>query len=88
MDDSAIAIVRFCINFVRAYVGVGIVFALVFVTFLVQRVDPVARGGTIGFRILIIPGVSVFWPLFVVRLLQGKMTPSERTAHRLRANNS
>jgi hypothetical protein len=44
-----------------AYVGLGLVFALVFVLSGVQRLDSEARGAGIGFRLLILPGVAAFW---------------------------
>ncbi len=85
MNSPAISLVEFCLNLLRGYLLIGFVFAIVFVIFLVPRVDEGAKGGTIGFRLLIIPGVTVFWPLFVLRLLRGKTKPTERTAHRLQA---
>ena len=63
-------------------------FAVPFVILGVRRVDPAAQGWAVGFRILIIPGVTAFWPLFAIRLLRGKRHPTERTAHRTLAAKS
>jgi len=42
----------------------------------------VARQGSFGFRLLILPGLSVFWPLFLRRLARGdEMPPAEANAH-------
>ena len=69
-----------------SYAAIGLVFALAFVTVGVQRVDPSAKTGTIGFRILILPGAVAFWPLFLKRWLSGvKAPPGETNAHRRRA---
>jgi hypothetical protein len=69
-----------------SYAAIGIVFALAFVTLGVQRVDPAARTGTIGFRILILPGAAAFWPLLLKRWAMGsKAPPGETNAHRRRA---
>jgi|GEM_PF-843092 len=147
MNQTAIESVQVIFNLLQLYLGIGLVFAIVFVIALVQRLDPSARSRSLGVRILaftivfalialiwhfvppnfklpafvpvgprilvsvalfplvglvqrfvpgthglklgfsflIIPGVSVFWPLFLVRLLRGqKTTPTERNAHRLR----
>ena len=148
MNETAIGMVEFVFNLLRIYLGIGLVFAVVFIVALAQRLDPAARGRSIGVRILaftivfalialiwhfvpqsfkplaflpvgprilacvalfplaglvqrfvpaahglnlgfsflIVPGVSVFWPLFLIRLLRGQEAPpAERNAHRLRA---
>ncbi len=85
MNSSAIAITTALLLFFRIYFTIGAIFAVLFAVFLVKRVDPGARGWAIGFRLLIMPGVSVFWPLFVWRLIRGQQTPTERNIHRLRA---
>ncbi|NNG16282.1 MAG: hypothetical protein HKM89_07365 [Gemmatimonadales bacterium] len=60
----------------------GLIFALPFVVRGAGRVDPAARSGTIGFRILIIPGVIALWPLLLSRWMRGRSAPpSQRTAH-------
>ena len=50
-----------------AYVAAGVVFAAAFVTWGVSRIDPVAREGTWGFRLIILPGVVALWPLLLIR---------------------
>lgn len=47
------------------YLCCGLVFAIFFVTKGVTIVDEGAHGATIGFRIIIIPGSMVFWPLLL-----------------------
>lgn len=39
-------------------------------------------GRSVSFRILLIPGLSIFWPLFAVRWVRGKHRPEEQNAHR------
>ncbi len=51
----------------EAYVALGLVFAVPFVAWGVGRVDPAARQGTLGFRLLILPGCAALWPLLLVR---------------------
>jgi hypothetical protein len=68
------------------YLGAGAAFAVVFVTSGVHRVDPVARHGTWGFRVLIVPGVTLLWPLLARRWAAGSIHPPiESNAHRRRA---
>lgn len=55
---------------VELYLGVGLLFGLVFVGRLVARLDPSAYGGTLGFRILVLPGCAALWPWLVVRLMR------------------
>jgi len=69
---------------VGVYAGVGFLFAIYFAFFGVGKVDPVAKGGTWGFRVAIFPGVMAFWPLFLWRLSKGTGTPPvEKNAHRM-----
>ncbi|HSS97463.1 MAG TPA: hypothetical protein VLK33_10555, partial [Terriglobales bacterium] len=57
------------------YAAVGFLFAIVFVTFGVQKIDPEARGTRLGFRLLILPGVTAFWPLLLKRWVNGVTEP-------------
>lgn len=70
---------------VGTYVAAGVVFAVPFVLRGVNRIDPVAREGTWGFRLIIVPGVVALWPWLALRWLRGAQPPEERNAHRLAA---
>ena len=70
------------------YAGLGVLFAVAFVTRGVERVDPAAKGATWGFRLVILPGVTALWPLLLRRWIQGAPPPVERTAHRDAARSS
>ena len=67
------------------YVLIGLLFAIGFVLVGVHRVDPIARGGSWGFRLIIVPGVVAFWPLLALRWVTGRPPAEERNAHRDRA---
>jgi hypothetical protein len=45
------------------YLLSGFLFSIPFVIRGVDRIDENAHGSSIGFRIIIIPGVMIFWPL-------------------------
>jgi hypothetical protein len=68
-----------------AYASLGVGFAVPFVWSGVQRLDSEARGSGIGFRLLILPGVAAFWPMFLYRWRRGITEPPvETNPHRLR----
>ena len=53
-----------------AYGLAGLVFAVVFVTMGIQRVDSVAEHAPLGFRLIVLPGAAALWPLLLVRWLR------------------
>jgi len=66
------------------YASFGLVFAVPFVWLGVQRLDSEAHGSGIGFRLLILPGVAAFWPMFAYRWRLGIAEPPvEKNPHRL-----
>lgn len=67
---------------VEIYLLLGLIFAVPFVLFLVGRLDPAARGSSWGFRVIVIPGVTLLWPLLLWRLVRRSAIPEERNAHR------
>ena len=68
---------------IAVYAGIGLAFALFFVTFRVSSIDQSAAGVGVGFRLIILPGVAVLWPLLVRRSIQGvKGPPTEINSHR------
>jgi hypothetical protein len=72
------------VGLVGAYLGAGFLFALGFAARGAGRLDPVATRGSPGFRILILPGATLLWPLLLAKLLRGGPAPPiERNAHRL-----
>ena len=77
-------IASWIVRLVGAYLATGVLFAGPFAFRLVNRLDPVAAHGTAPFRLLLLPGATLLWPLLLARWLRGVRTPPmERTAHRL-----
>ncbi len=58
---------EFLVAAAGAYVAAGALFAVAFAAWGVSRIDPVARGCTPGFRLIILPGAAAFWPLLAAR---------------------
>ena len=65
------------------YLACGVVFAIPFLARGVAAIDPGAREGSWGFRLIVLPGVVVLWPLLLRRWLAGRGEPPvESNAHR------
>ena len=50
-----------------AYVAAGLLFAAAFVIVRIHSIDPAASRGTLGFRMVIFPGVAALWPLLLMK---------------------
>ncbi len=75
--------VKTCIYALATYVGLGLAFAVPFVWLGIQRLDSEAQGSGIGFRLLILPGVAAFWPMFLYRWRREIVDPPlEKNPHR------
>lgn len=65
------------------YLASGFLFSILFALVGVNRVDSHAAHGSWGFRLLIVPGTMVFWPLLLKRWASGVTeAPEEHNAHR------
>ena len=65
------------------YAAAGALFAGPFVFRGLERIDPLGAGSPWSFRLLIIPGTVVFWPLLMLRWAAGSVAPPvEVNAHR------
>ena len=61
---------EFLVGALAVYGVAGAVFAIVFVTIGIQRVDSVAEHASLGFRLIVLPGAAALWPLLLVRWLR------------------
>ena len=52
---------------VAVYLLIGVLFVIPFLMKGLNKIDEGANDSTIGFKIIIIPGVIVFWPLLLKR---------------------
>ncbi len=75
----------FAVLALKSYLLLGAGFAVWFASRGARRLDPAAGGGSIGFRLLLLPGATLMWPLLVSRLVRGgPAPPEEQTEHRVR----
>jgi hypothetical protein len=54
------------VTVLAAYGALGVLFAAVFVTKGIARVDPFAKGSSAGFRLIVFPGTVALWPMMLV----------------------
>ncbi|HEX7023269.1 MAG TPA: hypothetical protein VF187_00505 [Gemmatimonadales bacterium] len=52
------------------YLVAGALFAVPFALWWAGRLDPAAASGSRGFRLLLLPGAALLWPLLARRLVR------------------
>jgi hypothetical protein len=62
-------ITAFVLDLSALYLGAGFIFAIIFILKGIQKMDPAAHGSSWGFRILIIPGMMLMWPVLLRKWL-------------------
>ena len=62
------------------YLAVGVLFVIPFLIKGLNKVDEGAHGSTIGFKIIIIPGVIVFWPVLLSKWMKGNRNHGDTKA--------
>ena len=69
MAATIINIIFICIGI---YLFCGLVFSIIFISKGLQVLDEGAHGAGIGFKLIIIPGCMVFWPLLLKKWMQAR----------------
>lgn len=81
--DVGTSIASLLVGLAGLYAAAGIVFAIPFAARGVERIDPLGAGAPWSFRLLVVPGTVVFWPLLLLRWAAGSVAPPvEVNAHR------
>jgi hypothetical protein len=76
-------LLELAVGLFATYLALGALFAVPFIAVGVQRVDPAAAGASWGFRLLVLPGTVLLWPLLLSLWASGSAkAPEEQTAHR------
>ena len=55
------------VHLITFYLAFGLIFGVAFVAVGIHRVDAQAKGSSIAFRVIILPGVAALWPLLLLR---------------------
>ena len=63
---------------VSIYLVLGVLFLFPFLVKGLTKVDKGAHGGTIGFKIIIVPGVIVFWPVLLSKWVKANRKTVKR----------
>ncbi len=74
--------IEWTLRLLGIYLAIGFLFAVPFAFFGAKKIDPSAVQGTWGFKVLIIPGAMIFWPLLMRRWFRNGQPPEECSAHR------
>ena len=80
-----VVVAEWILTVAAAYVVLGLLFAVPFLTRGVGRVDPHVERSGVALRLILLPGTLAFWPLLLNHWARGLALPVERTAHRDRA---
>ena len=62
------------------YLALGVLFLIPFLMKGIYKMDEGAHGSTIGFKIIIIPGVIVFWPVLLSKWMKGNRNHGDTKA--------
>jgi len=65
-------IVTIIFYIVAVYLAMGFLFMIPFIIKGINKIDEGAHGGSIGFRIIIVPGVIVFWIVLLNKWIKAK----------------
>ena len=83
---SAVDVATWLVQGTLVYLGCGVLFSIPFLLIPprgVASIDPAAREGTWGFRVMVLPGVVALWPVLLRRWISGRGAPPvESTRHR------
>jgi len=71
-----------CLLGLAAYLFMGLIFAFPFVFLGAKKIDPSAVDASLGFKLVIVPGVIAFWPVLLLRWIKGSPPPVESSPHR------
>lgn len=54
------------LHILQGYIAVGAILAFLFIV-LLPRIEPMAKGASLGARIAFLPGATLLWPYVLVR---------------------
>lgn len=86
LDRMNETIASWLVSALGIYLAIGLVFSIPFVLKGVGKNDPAVKGSSVGFRLIIIPGVVLLWPVLLRRWMSNTgVPPEEASPHRAAA---
>lgn len=73
---TAVTVAEWIVAVAAGYTAVGLLFGLAFVSVGVTRLDPAARGTSVAFRVLILPGAVALWPFVLFKWVSAARAPT------------
>ena len=70
------------LSVIVGYITFGVLFIIPFALWGARKIDPMAREGTWCFKVLLAPGIALFWPFLLKRWLNATAPPEEWSRHR------
>ena len=70
----AVTILNIILTILLIYLSCGFVFAIPFVIKGANKIDEGAHGATWGFRLIIMPGTIVLWPVLLKKWIAANKT--------------
>jgi hypothetical protein len=67
---------------VEVYLAAGVLFAVAFLPRGALTIDERLKASPIAVRVLLAPGMTLLWPIFLRRWITGTPVPVEQNAHR------
>lgn len=65
------------VHALEAYAALGLAFSVLFAWRGARAIDPLASRGTLGFRLLILPGAALLWPYLGMRWMRASRCARE-----------
>ncbi|GAB5558461.1 MAG: hypothetical protein SynsKO_01080 [Synoicihabitans sp.] len=75
-------LVTVAVGIIAAYLAAGLIFAIPFVFRGAAKIDAPAANTGLFFKLILIPGSMIFWPILLRRWISGSPPPIEKSAHR------
>ena len=63
-------VVTIFFSLLGVYLAIGFLFAIAFIFKGLEKVDEGAHGGTWGFKVIIIPGITALWPFLLIKWIK------------------
>lgn len=60
------------------YIAAGFLFATLFLSAGIKKVDVTTHGSGLGFKLIILPGVIVFWPVLLQKWIKVKTAGNDK----------